>query len=125
MATSAHQLAMRAFTVIKRDGQTKDRQKVRELDADLHRAHVRLRNADSLGERLLAQPALVTGARDAARKLGMGDRRECQARERERDQGPCAPHPWWQFGRTAAATVLITMIVRNSGLITIPQTAMK
>src|SRR5258708_1365909 len=51
---------------LQRDCQTKDGQKVRELDSQLHRTHVRLRDSYEFSERLLAKPpfqAHLTNAR--------------------------------------------------------------
>ena len=50
---------------LQRKCQAKDGQKVRELDSQLHRTHVRLGDADEFGERLLAKSSFQSHLPDA------------------------------------------------------------
>jgi hypothetical protein len=62
-----------SYFALQRNCQAKDGQKVRELDSQLHRTHVRLWDADPFGERLLAQPAFQTDLANAsAEQLACG-----------------------------------------------------
>src|SRR5258706_15065994 len=53
------------YFALERNCQAKDGQKVRELDSQLHRAHVRLRDSDAFGERLLAKASFQSHFPDA------------------------------------------------------------